>query len=431
MSNNVKKLSAFIDSLNNEKGPAVKADSEELDRLFDAVRQIKALKTPAMPDESFPRSIVQNLTRKNRQLIKAGRRTWIGGIAGIAAVLAVALMVNFAGMIRNSYVVYAVEQAYNDVKAYHGTLEIILGNEAGETQTQSVLDVWVDKNGNYYIEVLEGSYKGLKTVSSGEKVWQSSADENLMNVLPLFTETNKFIFELGNEIDELKNAESARIIGDDDISGRPAYIMEVAPKGGLPYRLWVDKDARIPLQKQSSMYKAIQYTTRYVEINFIESIPEEFMTTDPEAGFREADLAEDKHKDGLTGKNAGKPADSPEDIADNSGAAEFKPEYTVDVDMEIEKADQLSADSGSSPWKLDPVYTAQVFVSLRISPEGIIGDYPVEYNDFTIAESNGISAKIAVNSEKTDIKAVYLERLIRQDDTGIWTVTGYDVSPQR
>ena len=152
------------------------------------------------------------------------------------------------------------------------------------------------------------------------------------------------------------------------------------------------------------------------------------MTTDPEAGFREADLAEAKHEDGLTGKNAGKPADSPEVIADNSGAL-FKPEYTVDVDMEIEKAEQLSVDSGSSPWKLDPVYAAQVFVSLRITPEGIIGDYPVEYDDFTINENNGVRAKIAVNSEKTDIKAVYLERLIRQDDTGVWTVTGYDVSP--
>ncbi|NMA35164.1 MAG: hypothetical protein GX940_11575, partial [Clostridiaceae bacterium] len=65
----------------------------------------------------------------------------------------------------------------------------------------------------------------------------------------------------------------------------------------------------------------------------------------------------------------------------------------------------------------------------RITPEGIIGDYPVEYDDFTINENNGVRAKIAVNSEKTDIKAVYLERLIRQDDTGVWTVTGYDVSP--
>jgi len=43
-----------------------------------------------------------------------------------------------------------------------------------------------------------------------------------------------------------------------------------------------------------------------------------------------------------------------------------------------------------------------------------------------ILEKRGHSVKIGVNSDKTDIKAVYLERLVRQDETGIWTVTGYD-----
>ena len=68
-------------------------------------------------------------------------------------------------------------------------------------------------------------------------------------------------------------------------------------------------------------------------------------------------------------------------------------------------------------------------MSTKISPEGIFGDYPVDHDDFVIAGNNGIRAKIEVNSDKTDIMAVYLERLIRQDATGIWTVTGYDVSP--
>jgi hypothetical protein len=34
-------------------------------------------------------------------------------------------------------------------------------------------------------------------------------------------------------------------------------------------------------------------------------------------------------------------------------------------------------DSGHTPWKLDPAFVAQVFVSLQISPEGIQGEYPV------------------------------------------------------
>lgn len=414
MNNNLKKLSAYIDSLNNEKKPDINTDSEELNELYAAVRQVKSLKQPVMPDKDFERRLIQNLTR-NKQQIKNKKKTWIGGLASIAAILVLALLINFTSLITPSNLVYAMEQAYNNVMAYHGTLEVIFCNEAGENQTQSVLDVWVDKKGNYYINVLEGSYKGLKTVSDGEKVWQSSSDENIMNVLPVFSDTYEFLFDLGNEIDELKNAESTRIVGNDNIAGRPAYVMEVTPKGGLPYKLWVDREIKIPLQKEGAMNKAIQYTTRYTEINFAESIPEELIAIDPNEGFEEVGINENIK-------------DTNENAVENDNTGRFTPEITVNVDLDVEKAEQRSADSGSSPWKLDPVYVAQVFVSLQLSPEGIAGDYPVDYDDFSIAENHGNSVKIDVNSEKTNIKTVYLERLIRQDDTGIWTVTGYDIS---
>ena len=67
---NMNKLSAFIDSLNDERKPTVKADSAELDRLFDTVRKVKSLKPPVMPDENFQRRIVQNLSQKATQPVK-------------------------------------------------------------------------------------------------------------------------------------------------------------------------------------------------------------------------------------------------------------------------------------------------------------------------------------------------------------------------
>lgn len=407
MRNNVKKLSAFIDSLNNEKKPTIRADSEELNRLFASVRQIKSLKPPVMPDKDFSNKIVQNITAKKKQSIKSRRKAIVGGMAGLAAILVIALLIS--NMIKNTSIVYAMEQAYGKVKAYHGKLEVIFNNEAGETHTQSLLDVWVDKNGNYYIGVLEGPYRGLKTISKGGKIWQNSIDRT---VLPIFSETYEFIFELGNEIDKLKNAETVRFIGDDNIVGRNAYIMEVTPKGGLTYKLWVDKETKIPLQKQGAMTKAIQYITRYTDIKFVNSIPEELIAIDPNAGFKEVDFDTNQKADNIV----------------NDEPVKFTPQFKVDVDLEVEKADQASVDSGSSPWKLDPVYVAQVFVSLQISPEGIVGDYPVAYDDFVVADKYANSVKIYVNNEKTNIKTVYLEKLIRQDDTGIWTVTGYDVS---
>lgn len=72
------------------------------------------------------------------------------------------------------------------------------------------------------------------------------------------------------------------------------------------------------------------------------------------------------------------------------------------------------------------ILVSQVFASLLLSPEGIVGDYPIAYEDIEISENNGINAIAEIKDEKSIAKYVYLKRLVRQDDTGIWTVVGYD-----
>jgi len=98
----------------------------------------------------------------------------------------------------------------------------------------------------------------------------------------------------------------------------------------------------------------------------------------------------------------------------------------VPYDFTVEENDQKSVDAGSSPWKLDPIFTAQVFVSLLISPNGITGEYPIATEDLKIIQNNGKDAIVEVTGDKTPIKKVYLKRIVRQDSTGIRTVIGYD-----
>ena len=73
----------------------------------------------------------------------------------------------------------------------------------------------------------------------------------------------------------------------------------------------------------------------------------------------------------------------------------------------------------------DPLVT-QVFASLLLSPEGILGDYPIAYENIEIIFNNGIDAIAEIKDKNSIAKYVYLQRLVRQDDTGIWTVIGYD-----
>jgi hypothetical protein len=104
----------------------------------------------------------------------------------------------------------------------------------------------------------------------------------------------------------------------------------------------------------------------------------------------------------------------------------YKKTLFVPYDIEIEKNDQMSVDRGHSPWRLDPVFVTQVFANLLISPDGIEGEYEIPYENIKIIINNGIKAIAKIEHEKTIAEYVHLERVIRQDETGIWTVIGYD-----
>ncbi len=106
--------------------------------------------------------------------------------------------------------------------------------------------------------------------------------------------------------------------------------------------------------------------------------------------------------------------------------ASRKPEVKVPVDMAVVENEQKSVDDGHSPWKLDATFVAQVFANLLISPEGIIGDYKIPYEDIEIVVNTGKEAIAKINFKDTLAEYIYMKRLVRQDDTGIWTVVGYD-----
>jgi hypothetical protein len=101
-----------------------------------------------------------------------------------------------------------------------------------------------------------------------------------------------------------------------------------------------------------------------------------------------------------------------------------KAQIKVPLDLAIVKADQQQVDRGSSPWQLDPLQVSLTFVNLKVTPEGIQGEPKIPFSAFKLGANNGAQAVVEVSAGP--IKQVYLERLIRQDETGIWSVVGYD-----
>lgn len=544
-----KKLSGYIDSLNAEKKPEYEIDSPETEELMHTARLVRTLREPAMPGRDFPGKLAAGTARRlahKKSSSKPGRK-WIAGLAVAGAVAAV-LLVSFTMPLGGGNVVHAMQRAYQDIKAYHGLLAISETNGKGEVSMQTKLEVWADKEGRYYIEELEGAQKGLVTANNGQKKWQIHPDTKEANIFPPFPDSYRFILELGREVDNAGNALEVKTVGEEMISGRNCAVLQVTPKGGEPYRIWIDKETSLPLRKQSGITGTVpyQYTATYTNIDFLESIPadktafripegyavidqaqEQWVNTLAEArdqaGFAPAEpgnipqsyerygiavqggntvklyyqaqdktqkvvLAERKtqeefqpdvnaiqgkigqstaeilspvqdsrgilggvdpyagssginsirwQKDGMEYAVAGNvPVDELSQFAAAlSGEQVVLPDQTenlagyqveVPVDMEEEENEQKSVDAGHSPWKLDPAFVAQVYVSLAISPEGITGDYPVAYEDLKVTQNNGSEAVVEVGGDKTPIRRVYLKRMVRQDPTGIWTVVGYD-----
>lgn len=550
--NNEGKLSNYIDCLNEERKPSEydpEMDESEMEDLFQTVRLVRSLKEPALPNKEFQESLATNINKtifKDRYSSKI-RKRWFMGIASSAAAIALILALNAVNPAGRTNVVYAMEEAYKGIKAYHGVLEIVTINADGKSTVQSKEEVWADKNGRYYINNLEGSQNGLVTVNDGHKKWQVQPNEKEVDVFAAFPDPYSFTFELGKEIDNVKNAVSTKVIGDDTVAGRATSIIEVTPQGGNPYRIWIDKETKLPLQRQSSMENSSQYTARYVSIDFSDTMPKELLSYNVPKGFKEINtnpeqmvnsleeakaivgfiprlpqnvtsfkensiavenktktvkinyVSQDNTKQisflqkkvsgelnpssmavlgkinnnvaeiqspvqadtgillgngvygGVTGISSVRWQQEGLEyaVAGNTsleelilfikgltnGAVELSskpeasignPQIKVPFDLKVEEQDQKSVDAGHSPWRLDPAFVAQVFVSLKISPEGIQGDYPIDYSEFKIVQNNGEEAIAEVGGEKTPISRVYLKRLVRQDNTGIWTVVGYD-----
>lgn len=283
-------LSDYIDSLNADKKPKAHEksyNSQELNELFHTVRQVRSLKNPTMPEQEYLKRLAKSVHRRLNSSSRKRRRVWISSAAAIAAMLLIVFVVNAILPFKETNIVYAMEEAFEKVKAYHGFIEVIQSNAEGQSSTQSKIEVWADNKGNYYIKGLEGPMKGLITVNNGELKWQIRPEQKEVYVFPAFPDPYTFTFDIGSEIEDAKNALSTKVIGEDTIAGRKTSVIEVTPNGGETYKIWIDKETKLPLQKQSAMHNALQYTIRYTEIEFNSTIPEELIAYNIPEEFEE------------------------------------------------------------------------------------------------------------------------------------------------
>lgn len=546
------RISKYIDSLNDERKPKDHGTitSNKYNELMDIVRSVKSLKYVEEPEAELEARLLNNVKAYSYRNIKKTSRNRVLSYGAVVAVL-VFIIVTGSLFMSKKDIVKAMETSYNELKAYHGIIETVTINADGEEFIQGQREVWADEDGRYASYDLEGSYVGEKTINNGEMKWRILPNEKEVEIYSAFPDSYSYAFEIGNEIDNLRNALKIEELGEEKVSNKSSLKLGVTPKGGEIYYLWVDKETNLPIQRLTPMSNAIQYRVTYKVLEAVDAIPSNLLTLDMPKGYTELNKSSEQlvnsyneaseiigydtikvenlpdwvevrsmtvDKDNkifriyykvffkeegfyknlillqkevssefeanptsLQGMVNGNKAEyipylmedsnfisyastygdttntgiirwqegeyeyaliadiefealvtigediCGKDIAFDSDAEFiFQPAVSVVVDYKVEENTQKSVDQGHSPWKLDPRYVAMVEASLMISPEGIVGDYPINYEDITISYNDGVRAIAEFKDVKSPVTRIYLERLIRQDETGIWTMVGYD-----
>ncbi|WP_019849676.1 sigma-E factor regulatory protein RseB domain-containing protein [Desulfitobacterium sp. PCE1] len=493
-------LDHYIDALNGNSSPEDYDITEEDKELQSLAKRVKAFDSE--PSQEFMASLWQKLepmASDSKSISKSNYRTlrfipWAGLVASILVFLI--LFSPWSGS--NQTIVMAMEESVKQLQNYHGVLEKVSTNEAGERQVLTRTEIWSD--GEKYATKTQN---GLFTVNNGEIRWSTNPAAKEISLLPIYLDPHDF--------DLQKEAAKAlryphQIIGEDTITGHAATHIEIQPPGGLPYSLWIDQETHLPIQLQTAMQKSLQTTYTYVSLEtnttltddiFAYNPPQDYKVIDKNPDKAVASLEEALKVSGMTSAQLsetpqrifasanrvvldfgdtivvqakattpfvpdllailGKAEGGPLEILPNSlrwqqdgreilvqgerveelakqlstnlnftpqvGATPPQDMIPVEVDMEVVKNSQQQVDAGSSPWQLDPTQVAFTFVALKISPEGITGEPPLNTNALQLTDNDGKKAVIQVSD--SPVKTVYLERLIRQDETGIWTVTGY------
>lgn len=511
MSNNdpEKIISDYIDALNNEQDPEAKltaAASPETEKLLAAVRQVRTLREPALPEPGYPQKLAQAVAGQIKKSAAVGkprptRRSFFPPAAAlVAGLLLFAVLANWTGLF-NRDVVYAMEKAVSQLSNYHGVLEMQTKNAAGEEWLNRRVELW-SAGEKYALKQSDGTL----TVNNGEKKWQVNPESKEIVLLPVVPDPTKNSFDLRDEAKRAKEYPHT-IVGSEEIGGRPTMKLKISPPGGLPYHLWIDTETNLPVQLETAMQKALQTTYTFVSFEantevdpkiFAYQVPAGFEVVENNSGQLVATVEEAAAISGVTpllpeeapdrifafrdrvifdygdttiveaisrkafapapnaalGTAAGGPLEvlgeryrwrqgGLEIQIEGSQRAKLtrqiaadltlpdpgqnlgnKAQVKVPVDMKVVEAGQQQVDAGSSPWQLDPMSVALTFVNLKVTPEGIVGEPKVPMSSFELTANNGVEAVVEVVAGP--VKKVYLERLVRQDETGIWSVVGYE-----
>lgn len=321
--------------------------------------------------EEFSRELHLALQKRSKP-----RRRFILWSAFVAGLLTLIFLIS-PWSPTNKDIVLAMGQTVQNLQNYHGILEKINTNGAGESQVIQRTEIWSEAN-----KYATRSKEGTITVNNGERRWMNQPKSKEITLLPVYLDS--YDFDLQKEA--LKAQEYPhKVVGQDVIAGRSATRIEIDPPGGLPYYLWIEPETHLPVQLQTAMQKSVQTTYTFVmsESKAVSPfVPAPLAVLGQSANgpievlpdsLRWQQNGLDIQIQGQQSEELAKQLTSNLIIPQGNPALPTQPSVKVEIDMDVVQQNQQQVDAGSSPWQLDPMQVAFTFAALKISPSGVTG----------------------------------------------------------
>ncbi|MCK4529252.1 outer membrane lipoprotein-sorting protein [candidate division WOR-3 bacterium] len=157
------------------------------------------------------------------------------------------------------------QEKYETVHDFKATM--IATTNVQEAEVTDEIDISIKKPNKFRSEDKE---QGIITVSNGEVMWVYDVKKGEATMVPLEGSGDLPDFDYGQIIKELLMDTNATLLGEEKLSDRSCYVIEVTPKKDTyitGQKIWIDKMYWLPIRIETD-FEGFKSSVEYTNVSF-------------------------------------------------------------------------------------------------------------------------------------------------------------------
>lgn len=284
-------LDQQIDLLTQERRPATPPDDESAE-LLAVVIAGKRLGPQAVPSLEFMgracNQAVSKIPGRPSRFLRSRLARYVA-LAAVAASLMVGI--TFLPPFQSRRMAYAMQQAVANLTTYHAVVEYRWEQVRDPAKTKVTQEEFWVQGDRYFWERADSEVGTRQVISDGEREWVVWPDrKSALHGYPMAAALREWSpAALARKVID----QPFVIEGEEMIGGRRALRVVVSPRDQSSYRVWIDKELKLPLQYKDSGVNVVglRYTITYTLFEVDPKIDPARFTYQPPADYRVTESA--------------------------------------------------------------------------------------------------------------------------------------------